>query len=127
MSAVDWTRQQKEVFLRMQFEAQSTYYRRQFPSMQYDVVVLDDLPIGRLIVNRDNGEIRLMDITFLPEYRGRGLGTMLTAELIDEARRTGKTVRLHVEKFNRALRLYQRLGFQAREDQGIYLMMEWTV
>jgi ribosomal protein S18 acetylase RimI-like enzyme len=35
-------------------------------------------------------------------------------------------VRLHVERNNPALRLYQRLGFREVEDQGVYLALEWT-
>jgi len=30
-----------------------------------------------------------------------------------------------VERFNPALRLYQRLGFRHVEDQGPYYLMEW--
>ena len=37
----------------------------------------------------------------------------------------GLPVRIHVEKFNPALRLYRRLGFTEIEDKGIYLFMEW--
>ena len=42
-----------------------------------------------------------------------------------EAAQTGKPLRLHVEFFNRALHLYQRLGFSKVSDTGIYFEMEW--
>jgi hypothetical protein len=32
---------------------------------------------------------------------------------------------MHVEQFNRALRLYHRLGFRQIADQGVYLLLEW--
>jgi hypothetical protein len=35
-------------------------------------------------------------------------------------------LRIHVEKFNPALRWYERLGFRQIEDKGVYLFMEWT-
>jgi hypothetical protein len=34
-------------------------------------------------------------------------------------------LRIHVERFNPALRLYQRLGFRQIEDRGIYYFLEW--
>lgn len=37
----------------------------------------------------------------------------------------GKLPRIHVERFNPALRLYQRLGFNQIADRGVYLFMEW--
>jgi hypothetical protein len=38
----------------------------------------------------------------------------------------GKPLRIHVEGFNPALRLYERLGFRQIEDKGVYLFMEWS-
>jgi hypothetical protein len=35
-------------------------------------------------------------------------------------------VRIHVERCNPALRLYERLGFRQIDDRGVYLFMEWT-
>jgi hypothetical protein len=35
-------------------------------------------------------------------------------------------VRIHVERYNPALRLYERLGFRRIADGGIYFLMEWT-
>ena len=31
---------------------------------------------------------------------------------------------IHVERFNPALRLYERLGFSVAEDKGVYLLLE---
>jgi hypothetical protein len=31
---------------------------------------------------------------------------------------------IHVERFNPALRLYERLGFREVEDKGVYLLMQ---
>ena len=37
----------------------------------------------------------------------------------------GKPVRMHVERFNPARRLYGRLGFREIADKGVYLLLEW--
>jgi ribosomal protein S18 acetylase RimI-like enzyme len=90
------------------------------------VIEKDGVSIGRLYVARWEREIRIMDIALLPEHRGAGIGTELLRELQDEARSAGKTLTIHVERFNPALRLYERLGFRQVEDKGVYLLMRWS-
>ena len=46
--------------------------------------------------------------------------------LLAEAAAAGKPLRIHVERFNPALRLYERLGFRQLDDRGVYLFMEWV-
>ena len=36
-----------------------------------------------------------------------------------------KAVRIHVERNNPALHLYERLGFRQIGDTGVYLLLEW--
>jgi ribosomal protein S18 acetylase RimI-like enzyme len=66
-----------------------------------------------------------MDIALLPEYCNRGIGTTLLRGLQSEAAAAGKPLRIHVERFSPALRLYERLGFRQIDDRGVYLFMEW--
>ena len=61
----------------------------------------------------------------MPEARNQGLGKALLLDLLDEAQAAALPVRIHVEKFNPAMRLYLRLGFKPLEDQGVYQLMEW--
>jgi ribosomal protein S18 acetylase RimI-like enzyme len=126
LAQVPWDDVQKSEFLRMQFDAQHEYYSEQFPDARFDVVLDRGRPVGRLYVDRRADEIRVIDIAFLPESRGKGLGGALLRALLDEAAAAAKPVRIHVEKLNRALRLYRRLGFTEIEDQGVYLLMEWS-
>jgi len=68
-----------------------------------------------------------MDIALLPAHRNIGIGTKLIRELQEEARGAGKTLSIHVEQFNPALRLYERLGFKKVREFGLYYLMEWNV
>ena len=77
-------------------------------------------------MDRWEHEIRIMDIALLPEFCGLGLGSQLITSVQEEGRRTGKDVTIHVEKFNPALRLYERLGFQVAGDKEVYYFMRWT-
>ena len=121
---VDWSDEQKAAFVQQQFESQDAYYREHYDPATFDVIEVDGEPIGRLYVARWEDEIRIMDIALVPEYRGRGTGTVLLRDLLDEGARTGKRVSIHVERNNPALRLYERLGFAPVEDRGVYLLLE---
>lgn len=125
LAQTGWSQRQIEDFLSGQFEAQHRYYQNQFPNAEFQVVMLDDQPIGRLYIGWWESDVRLIDIALFPEYRNRGIGTKLIREVMDAARDRGKPVRLHVEKFNPALRLYERLGFQVIENRGVNYFMEW--
>lgn len=122
---VDWTDEQKGTFVRMQFEAQHAWYQEHYGDAQFDLVLVDGAPAGRLYVHRRATEIRLVDISLMPELRGQGTGTSLLRELMAEAEAAGKPLTIHVEKYNPAMRLYQRLGFKSIADRGPYDLMEW--
>jgi GNAT superfamily N-acetyltransferase len=109
----------------MQFDAQSHDWDRNYPDASREVVLIGGEPAGRLYLDRRHDEIRIVDIALLPEHRGGGAGTALLHEVLAEAKKAGKPVGIHVERFNPARRLYERLGFVEREDRGVYLLMEW--
>jgi len=122
---VDWTDEQKDWFVLMQFNGQHTWYQEHYVGASFDLVLVDGVPAGRLYVHRREKEIRLVDISFLPEFRNRGLGTNLLRDLFAEAEAAGKPLTIHVEKFNPAIRLYERLGFNRIGETGPYDLMEW--
>ena len=125
LTPTGWSDEEKTIFCRRQFDAQSEYYAANYPEAAFQIIERDSEPIGRLYVARWEKEIRIVDISLLPEARGSGIGTKLLRELQDEARGAGKSLTIHVERFNRALGMYQRLGFKEIEDKGVYLLMEW--
>ena len=125
MKLVPWSDSQKHDFLRMQFELQSTHYHNHYPGASYQIILADGRPIGRLYVHRGASQIRVIDIALLPQHRGAGIGWQLMEEVLAEARAAKKTVSIHVERNNPALRLYTRLGFCVLEDKGAYSYMEW--
>lgn len=121
----DWTAEQKQAFVAQQFHAQHSFYQQQYPDARYHVIERDGVRIGRLYVHATDDELRLMDITLVPEARGQGLGTALVCELQDEARTRGVPLGLYVEASNPAQRLYARLGFRYVADEGFYQLLRW--
>jgi ribosomal protein S18 acetylase RimI-like enzyme len=127
LAQVNWDDATKRAFCRHQYDAQKAEYSARYPAAQYDVIIVDGQPAGRLWIGRDEQEIRLLDIALLPWAQGRGVGASLVGALIEEARASGKRLRHTVFILNEgARRLYERLGFEVIEEiGGAYLQMEW--
>jgi ribosomal protein S18 acetylase RimI-like enzyme len=117
---------QKAAFLDAQFQSQHAHYQKYYPEADWLVTMRNGDDIGRLYIERWPSQHRIIDISFLPEHRGKGAGEALLRDLMDEATACGKAVSIHVEKFNPAMRLYRRLGFTTEEDKGVYDLMRWT-
>lgn len=124
LAPVPWSDADKENFLRMQFRAQTEHYDKYYSKAEFQVILVDDVPAGRLYVARWEKEIRIVDITLLPTFRGRGVGSFLLNALIDESTESKKPLSIHVEKNNPAMRLYVRLGFHPVGEVGVYDLMQ---
>ena len=125
MAMVPWTREQQEEFVRAQFAAQQEHYRKLQPDANHDIIMLHDRPVGRLYIARTKEGIEIMDITLLPQDRNSGIGSSIIKVLMAEAAHS-RSLRIYVETFNPSLRLFERLGFRAVEEQGFHLLMEWV-
>jgi ribosomal protein S18 acetylase RimI-like enzyme len=122
LDGLGWDDNQKLAFVSMQFNAQ----RRCYPEADNKIILLNQRPIGRMLVGRTEDEILLIDIAVLPEHRNAGIGTSLIRNLLSEAAAAEKPVRLHVFKYGRAVHLYERLGFSTVSSDSAYLEMAWV-
>ena len=125
LSVVPWTEAQRAAFINMQYDAQQHDYRTRFPAAAHNVVLRDSQRVGRLLVARTAEEIRILDLTLLPEHRNAGIGTALLRDLQAEAQAAGKPARIYVESFNPSLSLFARLGFARVAEQGAHYLLEW--
>ena len=116
----------RDGILRMQFNAQTSGYRGQYPGARYDIVELDGEPIGRVVRDYADGSLHLVDIALLAARRRGGAGTALMRAMMNEAAAAGIAMRLMVASDNPgAARLYGRLGFVSQGQQGAYVAMMW--
>lgn len=118
--------EQKIEFLDQQFAAQHEHYRIHYPTCERNIVEQDGQPIGRIWIDEWKDQIRLVDIALVPEVRGSGIGGTLVGDVLARGAAAGKPVTIHVEAYNPALHLYQRLGFEHVDTNGVYLLMRWT-
>jgi GNAT superfamily N-acetyltransferase len=131
LALVDWTEEQKAAFVAMQFAAQREHYRREYPGARFQIIEREATAVGRLYVHERSDEIRVMDLTVAPEARNQGIGRALMGEILDQGARSRRAVTIHVERFNPARQLWERLGFRPVGEPGdsIYLLFEarpWT-
>jgi RimJ/RimL family protein N-acetyltransferase len=125
MALVPWSPEQKDAFVRMQYEAQKRHYQAEFPRAAHDIIYVDKTPVGRLYLDRQGEVLHILDITVLPQHRGQGAGALVLRRVLDEARGADKPVTIYVESFNPSLPLFERLGFQRDHEQGFQLLMKW--
>jgi len=126
LSPLPWTAEQKAAFCAQQFYAQRHHYYAELMPCRFDVITHRDAPIGRLYLQENKSQFYVVDVSLMPDIRGRGLGTAIFSALHEAARASGRSVGFMVEKFNRALGLYRRLGYREVEDYGVYFGMVWT-
>ena len=125
LALVPWDEAQRAAFIRFQFAVQQRFYKSEFPDAEHRVILNDGEPVGRLYVDRRAQEIRILDIALLPAHRGLGIGTPLITALMAEAAGSTRPLSIYVDRDGPALRLFARLGFSAREESGIQVLMEW--
>lgn len=124
LAVTGWTEEQRTLFLMSQFQAQHQYYQKTFPNAHYEVILKDDLPIGRFYHEQRNGDYHILDIALLPAYRNQGIGSFILKNTITKAEQVPQAVTIYVEQNNPALSLYHRLGFQQVSSHGLYYFMK---
>lgn len=126
LAQVPFSPEQKAAFLAQQFRAQSVHYANHYGDASFDLVEVDGVPAGRLIVARWADRMLIVDVALLDAFRGRGIGTRLLQPLLAEADADGKRISIHVERQNPAQRLYARLGFSPVSDGEEAIYQLWV-
>jgi len=127
LRGLEWDEERIGEFLDMQYEAHQKFLINDHPNMQDQIVLSSGEPVGHLAIEQRTEEIRLVDVTLLPEHRQRGTGTLLIQELQTQAAAAQRPLRLQVIRFNRAVNLFERLGFRRTSETGTHFQMEWLL
>jgi len=121
LEGLDWDENQKHAFIKMQFLARERIY----PKVDNRIILLNGCAIGRMLVDRTEEEIRLIDIALLTKHRNAGIGNRVIKDLIEEAAASNKALNLRVRSGSPAMRLYERLGFRTTANDAVYSEMTW--
>jgi ribosomal protein S18 acetylase RimI-like enzyme len=110
--AYSWDENMRATILPMQYRGRLMNLAANHPHAERSIILADDVPVGWRVVDRSGETIHLVDIAILAAHRGSGIGAAVIQEILNEGERSSKAVTLEVLTTNRAVRLYQRLGFR---------------
>lgn len=125
LEAAGWPPEMRGGFLTLQFRARQQGYRTAFAGAEFQIILVDGVNAGEIIIHRAPEELRVVDLVLLPQFRNAGVGGSLLKRLLGESSATRKPVRLKVDRGSRAERLYRRLGFTRISETELYQEMEW--
>lgn len=110
----------------MQQNMQAIGYRNCYPDALHLILEFEGSAIGRVMVDFAAAEIRLVDISLLPQARNQGFGRSILHALQQSAGTKNLPLALTVNKNNpHARRLYLALGFQVCQDEELAEQMVW--
>ena len=102
-----------QILLDVEFDEHDT------PETKYIVIVDDYLPIATCrIYAIDDTKVMLGRVVVLPEYRGKGIGTMVVKEAEKWAKELGFSISI-VESRDNKIHFYETMGYVADYSQKI--------
>jgi ribosomal protein S18 acetylase RimI-like enzyme len=126
MALMPVSQQHKEFLLQVQYRSMNDTYRTSFPRARYKIVELDRWPIGRIVSEVQPDWLYFIDFALVPQAQGLGIGTIVLAAALEEARQLGLPARLRSFSHNwAAQRLYDKLGFTVVAEEPPQQVLEW--
>ncbi len=96
-----------------------------FDPADRQIIEADDVAIGMLQVDRQQGSIFLKNIQISPSHQRKGIGTQIIRSLMQEADRFDIPLRLQVLRVNPVRRFYERLDFRETGVSDTHAFMEY--
>lgn len=119
---------QIEGIIFQQFAIEQEQLMKMYPDAEFNIVMLNEEPIGRLYIYHGKLSDHIVEIGLLESYRGLGIGKKIMTTAIKNALRKGKDVSLQVTWFNKgAYTFYEKLGFKPIENNGVFWEMRYMV
>ena len=104
------------------FYTPEALYRQMFEQHHiFFLAELDEIPVGFASVGKtDEGVFKLHKLYVQPELHGKGVGKALVEAVLDEAfDGGGRKLQLTVNRNNKSLSFYQKLGFKIIGEQKL--------
>jgi len=104
---------------------QDRYFENNWREATFDIILSDDTPCGYVAVEYRTDDVHIRELVIHPKWQGRGIGTAFLKQVMESASQKGLPVRLGTFHRNRALKLYQRLGFREIGRTETHVLLEW--
>lgn len=110
-----------------QYIAQTTSYENSYPNALFFIIEYHRERIGRLVIDFGHNEIRVVDLAFIEQARGKNLGTAVMSSVVACANKIRAPITLSVISLNTAAKaLYLSLGFVTFDISPPYEQMIYT-
>jgi ribosomal protein S18 acetylase RimI-like enzyme len=124
LGADQWPEPMRGQLLDIQVSGRSAVRGRN-PDGESRILLLDGEPAGWLFLLAYPEELRIEEVMVAPEHRRKGLARAAIEEVLRQATRDSRPVRLNVNTGNgAAIRLYESLGFRRTGGDQIQHQME---
>jgi GNAT superfamily N-acetyltransferase len=112
--------------LRIQHTAQERRFDNRYAGHRRFVVTHDGERVGRFYLFASGSMLTIVDLTLLPEFRRRGIGTQLVRDLMREASADGHRISMRVARRNEmSMDVYASLGFELVASDDLDHYFEW--
>jgi len=104
--------------------------QRRLHEQRYDpshtrIIASDGEDVGLLACRAEDGRLHILQLFLLPAAQGRGIGSHVLSQVLDETRRSQRPIFLRVLRSNpRARAFYDQHGFRATEETETHYYME---
>jgi GNAT superfamily N-acetyltransferase len=94
---------------------------------RFEIIEFEDAPVGHVVLDVADTQMRVIDLAILPDRRSAGIGEAVLNPIIAEARRRRLPLRVSVLNGNEgSLRFCRRLGFAPiGEPTALFTELEW--
>jgi len=90
-------------------------------------IEIDGRPIGMVQLTQSDDRVEVIEIQIALDHQNNGIGTQLMRDVMDRASQQGRDVVLSTGLKNAgAIRLYERLGFEATERTDSKVWMRYS-
>lgn len=105
---------------------QDDFFDKSWKPENHEILLSNKQKIGYCSIDRYDNYFHVHELVLSPEFQGKGLGSKILNDLINEARDKKVSIKLQVLKENRAQHLYRKLGFQDIGTTDTHIQMEFN-
>jgi ribosomal protein S18 acetylase RimI-like enzyme len=103
---------------------QRSDFDRRFREYVVSIIECEGRAAGGLLLERNPDSLDIHELQVLPDYQGRGIGTRVIGNVIQQAAARGVPVTLSVVPANpRARNLYEKLGSEVTAVEAPFIRM----
>lgn len=105
-------------------DLQRILFSRELKAIEHQIIVVNNKKVGIFAFNMNETSIIVDEIQILPEYQGKGIGTLIFSDIISNAQKKEIEINLRVLKVNTiAQRFYNKLGFEKVGDTETHFLL----